>query len=99
MTDMKHTPTPWVHTLERGDPRNVIRTTIDATEGEGSLVATGVWEAHDAAFIVQACNSHTALVEALRDAAGMVAALSTPLAVEIHAQARAALKLAEGEGS
>lgn len=66
---MKHTPTPW-RVAERW---HVI------TDDNGQWLADTVTvqrlneeEAANAAFIVRAVNSHNALVDALRDALGLI---------------------------
>lgn len=113
MTTAKHTPTPWkvLHDTHKigGHPNHLFRfiSTANWTEDDGDFSSTGeiiakLTDSHNikanAAFIVTACNSHAALVEACRFA------LSKQTAAGIWddcdrknaSQLRAALALAEG---
>ncbi len=97
MTDSKHTPTPW-KTIPRANG------SLDILGGEiGYWLATAT--EHNAAHIVRCVNAHAALVDALRglmvpsgcvDGCGHSNDYPHLLACDT---ARAALALAEGEGS
>jgi post-segregation antitoxin (ccd killing protein) len=75
MAETKHTPTPWITTKGNGGYLTVIRPS--APQKHDDAVAFTVIRAQhptttqaeeNAAFIVRACNSHDALVEALKNA-------------------------------
>ena len=85
-----HTPTPWFAT----DLRQVRSHVGFVALTSGSDFNVAIEEAN-AAFIVRACNSHDALVAALRDIADAVYGTDTP---RLRARARAALAAA-GEGA
>ena len=85
-----HTPTPWFAT----DLRQVRSHVGFVALTSGSDFNVAIEEAN-AAFIVRACNSHDALVAALRDIADAVYGTDT---ARLRARARAALAAA-GEGA
>ena len=88
---MNHTPTPW-------DLRSSSITVKDngediVAEANGGLSGTIGEAVANAAFIVQACNAHEALVDALETAEGF--RHSSP--ETWYPAVAAALKLAKGE--
>ena len=64
----EHTPTPW-RFQERDNDKMIPTVCIDGTGRRGWNCIGRSFTLPDAAFIVQACNSHADLIEALR---GMV---------------------------
>ena len=56
---MNHTPTPWhLHKVSERD--------YNIGDSNDSCIATAYWNEANAEFIVKACNSHDALLEALK---------------------------------
>lgn len=67
--EAKHTPTPWhVECCTEGPSCwcRLIFADVDDVEGDKAIITSGSLRAHNAEFIVRACNSHDALVEALK---------------------------------
>ena len=65
--EAKHTPTPWNVAAYNGS-FEIVTDSWDVASG--SIGDRGpIRNAEDAAFIVRACNSHDALVEALKECA------------------------------
>lgn len=100
---MNHTPTPWAFRVES-------QTDAEAEKGEGLCTlfhqtpqgeqritrkAQLLGEAN-AAFIVQACNAHAALVAAIEGLLDIDAAMTCPSTAAVN-KAQAALKLATEE--
>jgi hypothetical protein len=76
--EAKHTPTPWrVIDNEPGNGYGSMDITPLLIEGESYAIAAvigdvaGIDPQANAAFIVRACNSHDALVEALKELLGV----------------------------
>ena len=109
-----HTPTPWSVRAARNDEGYGL---LICDEDQTILAGMDTWlgptpEAEmeaNAAFIVRACNSHAALVEALRKMMKLVADFEDAAkgdcdmpelseADSIHEQARAAIARATGQG-
>lgn len=71
-----HTPTPWI--VSSPDAGETITILHDQGDGYGvavcSMDTTNNRDEQNAAFIVRACNSHAALVEALTHARALVIA-------------------------
>lgn len=107
-----HTPGPWAAS-EMGTDRSfwdalaaddvrIIRTNWDGFTGD---VIAAVWadddssDAANAAFIVRACNSHYALLDALKEARGYISndVLHRPKAAALVRKCDAAIRLAHGE--
>ncbi len=84
MSDAKHTPTPWVfipmneyvydaafkYRIEGEDGFSPCCIYADGTKNKGTTEA-------NAAFIVRACNSHDALVDALKKATDILERIDT----------------------
>ncbi len=70
----QHTPTPWRVTIADPVTQPDVLPCIDATDNRGEI-ACGVFNEADARFIVRACNSHDALVAALRATSGIMSCL------------------------
>jgi hypothetical protein len=104
---MKHTPTPW-HVTDQSEIEGI---NIDGLElkslatmsksGNITYVHGEMLDSDDAAFIVQACNSHDALVAALEGFHPRVIGSGNSLSIGQLARAwetaKEALKLARGE--
>ena len=94
-----HTPTPWIIASQIAGEGIWIESEGDEPEEicKVSAETTGEKEAKaNAAFIVRACNSHAALVEALELVDDMWANNGEPTDEHIR-RIRAALKLAKGQ--
>jgi hypothetical protein len=101
--EAKHTPTPWrVIDNEPGNGYGSMDIAPLLIEGEFFAVAAIIGDVAridpqaNAAYIVRACNSHAALVEALKACAGVLSGegMSKSSLVDALEKTRAALALA-----
>jgi hypothetical protein len=67
--EAKHTPTPWDWSVGVIYARFEAGEIIAATDGTPFAAMDGATQSANAAYIVRACNSHAALVEALKECA------------------------------
>lgn len=89
----QHSPLPWRIARDVWEG-------IEAADGTGIAMWNGIESIvprdADAEFIVTACNSHDALVDALEQAAGILPDCDNRHGDEVLTVVRAALALAEG---